>query len=104
MTGSNMQTAAVLWHVNELRGQPIALGGVGLFRIVTILVHSLIAGAAADAFNRRRLMFFTQICMASLAALLGWLTLRSLDSIGMIYMIIATSSVNRHLISLPVSP
>jgi MFS family permease len=92
MTGSSMQSAAVLWHVNELSGEPIALGGVGLFRIVPILVFSLIAGAAADAFNRRRLMFFTQIGMASLAALLGWLTLRGLDSIGLIYLIIAISS------------
>ena len=92
MTGTSMQSAAVLWHVNELSGIPIALGGVGLVRILPILVLSLFAGAAVDAFNRRHLILITQTCMALLAALLGWVTLRGLDSIWLIYVIIAASS------------
>jgi hypothetical protein len=33
VAGTQMQIAAILWHVNELSGEPIALGGVGLARI-----------------------------------------------------------------------
>jgi MFS family permease len=87
-----MQTTAVLWHINELSGgEPIALGGVGLVRIVPILIFSLIAGATADVVNRRRVMFITQSSLAALAAILGLLTLLGLDSIAVIYIIIALS-------------
>jgi len=91
MTGSGMQTAAVLWHVNKLTGLPIALGGVGLVRILPVLAFSLVAGAAADAFNRRRLLFLTQGALAVLAACLGWLTLQGRDSLWLIYGIVAAS-------------
>ena len=40
MIGTSMLSAAVLWHVNELSGIPIALGGGGLVRILPILVLS----------------------------------------------------------------
>src|SRR5258706_12152282 len=76
MAGSMMQNAAILWHVSLLvspahRG--VALGMVGLVRIVPIIVFSLISGVVADALDRRRLMLVTQtgmaLCAAALAAL-----------------------------------
>ena len=92
VAGNQMQTTAVLWHINELSGgEPIALGGVGLVRIIPILIFSLIAGATADVVNRRRLMFITQSVLAALAATLGLLTAFGLDSIAVIYIIIALS-------------
>lgn len=92
VAGTQMQTAAVLWHVNELSGQPIALGGVGLVRLIPVLVFSLIAGAVADLVNRRSLMLLTQSVLAVLALLLGILTLRGIDSIAVIYLILALSA------------
>src|SRR5512136_1348628 len=76
VTGTRMQAAAVLWHIHEINEAPIALGGIGLAHILPILLFSLIAGVAADALNRRSLLFLTQTALALLAALLGWLTLR----------------------------
>jgi MFS family permease len=87
-----MQSAAVLWHVHEINGQPIALGGVGLANILPILLLSLVAGVAADSVNRRRLMFLTQTSLALLAALLGWLTITGSASLWTIYAISALSS------------
>ena len=55
-TGSNMQAAAILWHVSLLvpPGQKgIALGAVGLVRVVPIIVFSMIGGVVADAWHRR---------------------------------------------------
>jgi MFS family permease len=92
ITGSQMQNAAILWHVNELSGQPIALGAVGLVRILPILLFSLIAGAIADRLNRRKLMFLTQGFLAILALTLGMLTLLGVDSLPLIYAIIALSA------------
>ena len=69
-----MQTAALLWHVSTLvapsqRG--LALGAVGLVRVVPIVVFSLLSGVVADAVNRRRLMLVTQSAMALVAAVLA---------------------------------
>jgi hypothetical protein len=55
MAGSMMQSAAILWHVSVLvdpsrRG--LALGMVGLVRVVPIIVFSLIGGVVADARDR----------------------------------------------------
>jgi MFS family permease len=92
VAGGQMQTAAVLWHVNEISGEPIALGGVGLVRLLPILLFSLIAGAVADVVNRRLLMLVTQVILSVLALTLGLLTLRGIDSLPMIYLILALSA------------
>src|SRR5205823_4005714 len=63
MTGSMMQNAALLWQVSLLvppDRKGLALGLVGLVRVVPIVVFSLISGVVADAWNRRKLMLFTQ--------------------------------------------
>ena len=95
MAGSMMQGAAVLWHVSLLvppshRG--IALGLVGLVRVVPIVVFSLIAGVVADAVDRRRLLLVTQTGMAISAALLAVMTFGGIRSVWPIYLFSAVSS------------
>ena len=89
VAGTQMQNAAILWHVNQLSPQPIALGAVGLARVFPVLIFSLVAGVAADTYNRRRLMFVTQAGLALLSALLAVLTWMRLDSLGVVYVIVA---------------
>ncbi len=69
-----MQTWALLWHIRELTEAPIALGMVGLARIVPIVVFSLIGGSIADAFNRRTVLFITQSVLVLTALMLFYLT------------------------------
>ncbi len=95
MSGSMMQTAAILWHVSllvppERRG--LALGLVGLVRLVPIVSLSLVSGVVADAVDRRRLMVATQCGMALVAAVLAVLTFRGLDAVWPIYVLAALSS------------
>src|SRR4051812_50090002 len=74
-----MQSAAILWHVSLLvpdDRRALALGAVGLVRVVPIVLFSILSGVAADAFDRRRLMLVTQAGMALLAAVLALLTWR----------------------------
>ena len=76
-SGTFMQSAAVLWHVSVLvpaDQRAIALGLVGLVRILPVVLFSLVSGVAADAFDRRKLMLMTQTVMAALAAVLAILT------------------------------
>jgi len=73
-SGSMMQSAALLWHVSLLvpkAQKGLALGLVGLSRVVPIVAFSLLSGVVADAVDRRRLMLVTQTAMALVAAALA---------------------------------
>lgn len=90
-----MQTAAILWHVSLLvpgRHKALALGLVGLVRIMPIIVFSLLSGVVADVLNRRTLMLVTQAAMTVLAALLAWLTLAGGVHLWHIYLLAALTS------------
>jgi MFS family permease len=91
-TGSMMQNAALLWHVSLLvppGRKGLALGLVGLVRVVPVVVFSLISGVVADAWDRRRLMLFTQIAATAVAAALAVLAFRGLAVVWPIYLLAA---------------
>jgi MFS family permease len=95
MSGSTMQSAAILWHVSLLvpeHFRALALGLVGLTRVIPIMVFSLISGVVADAVDRRKLMLATQSAMGLLAGLLALLTFRGLQSVWPIYALAAVGS------------
>jgi MFS family permease len=92
-SGSAMQTLAINWHVSVLTNyNPLALGLVGLSRVVPVIIFSLIGGAVADARERRQLMIMTQSAMLIFAALLGLFTTLGLDTILMIYLLNALAA------------
>jgi MFS family permease len=93
IAGTQMQTWALFWHIRTLTDQPIALGGVGLARILPIVVFSLIGGAVADAVDRRRLLFATQSLMAMTAVLLAWLTFQERIELWQIYLLTAVQAM-----------
>jgi MFS family permease len=92
VTGSQMQTVAINWHVYELTKSAVALGLVGLFRGVPVIVCSLIGGVVADAVNRKRLMIVTQTVMLTSAGLLTATTLSGIKSVWPIYLLSALAS------------
>jgi MFS family permease len=95
IAGTQMQIAALLWHIRTLTGepQPLALGGVGLARILPIIIFSLVGGMIADSFDRRKIMFITQSAAALLALALGWLTQSGQITIWLIYALTAFQAV-----------
>jgi MFS family permease len=93
IAGTQMQIWALFWHIRTLTSQPIALGGVGLARILPIIVFSLIAGVIADSFDRRKILFVTQAAAALLALALGLLTQFGQITIWMIYALTALQAV-----------
>jgi len=93
IAGTQMQIWALLWHVRELTDKPIALGGIGLARILPIILFSLIGGAVADSFNRRKVMFITQSLAAAVAIVLGLLTQFGRITIWYIYALTALQAV-----------
>ena len=93
VAGSQMQVWALFWHIRTLTDQPIALGGIGLARIVPVIVFSLIGGAVADVFNRRRILFLTQSAAALVALTLGLLTRFEHINLWHIYLLTAIQAV-----------
>ena len=91
IAGSQMQLAAIHWHIRTLTGtpDPIALGGIGLARIIPIILFSLFGGAFADTYNRRNILFITQTLSALTAAGLAILTFMGHIQIWHIYAITA---------------
>src|SRR6266446_2784376 len=94
-SGSMMQNAALLWHVSLLvspERKGLALGLVGLVRVVPIVVFSMISGVVADAWDRRRLMLFTQVAATAVAAALGVIAFRGVTAVWPIYALAAIGS------------
>jgi len=93
IAGSQMQLWALFWHIRTITDQPIALGAIGLSRILPVIIFSLIGGAVADTLNRRNILFVTQMGMALVALGLGWLTLTGHIDLWHIYLLTALQAV-----------
>jgi len=92
VTGTQMQFVAINWHVYLLTKSALALGLVGLFRGVPVILCSLAGGVVADAVDRKRLMIVTQTVMLASAALLTAGTLAGFESVWPIYVLSAIAS------------
>ncbi|HEX5855828.1 MAG TPA: MFS transporter [Thermoanaerobaculia bacterium] len=92
LVGTQMQNAAIDWHVWILTRSPLALGLVGLVRVVPIVVLSLVGGLVADRHDRRRVLLVTQSTMTVVALALGAVTLLGRDSVGLVYLLTAATS------------
>jgi MFS family permease len=96
LSGSMMQTAAILWHVSLLAPpgrKGLALGMVGLVRFLPIVLFSMVSGVVADVYDRRRVMLITQCTMAVLASVLGVLAWTGLQSVWPIYLLAGLTAV-----------
>ncbi len=90
-----MRGAALLWHVSLLvapEDKALALGAIGLSRVVPIVLCSLVAGVAADAFDRRRVLLLTNSAMLVISSVLAATTLLGLKQLWVIYLVSALSA------------
>ena len=85
VTGSQMQVVAINWQVYRLTHSPLALGFVGLTRVVPIIVFSLWAGLVADRHDRRKVMIVTQLAMTAAALALSAVTYTDRVTLWLIY-------------------
>jgi MFS family permease len=92
LTGSQMQLAAINWQIYMLTRSKLALGAVGLVRVLPIIFCSLIGGVVADVVDRKKLMIATQTVMLLSAAALAVFSASGLASIWPIYLLTAISS------------
>lgn len=89
VTGSSMQLWSLFWHISTLSPDPIAVSGVGAARIIPVVIFALIGGVVADLYDRRKVMFLTQISLAGIAMLLAVLTMTNTIQLWHIYLLTA---------------
>ncbi len=87
-----MQVVAINWHVYLLTKSPLALGFVGLTRVVPLVAFSLLGGVVADRYDRRRVMTATQIAMTAVALGLWGTTALHRESLWVLYSLNALSA------------
>ncbi len=92
MIGTQMQRAALLWHLYTLTHNPALMGAIGLARMIPLVSLALVGGVVADRGDRRRLMLTCQTALAALSTLLGICTLAGRDSAWLIYAVAALTA------------
>src|SRR3989440_12152039 len=90
--GSQMQLAAINWHIYIVTHSALALGLVGACRAVPIILCSLMGGVVADVVDRRRLMMITQSIMLLCSATLAFVTFSGLTKVWPIFLLTAIAS------------
>jgi MFS family permease len=85
LTGSQMQSVALHWHVYLLTHSPLALGAVGLTRVLPIIAFSLWGGIVADRADRKRVMLVAQSGMAVFSMVLAGLTAFGRETLVALY-------------------
>lgn len=83
--GTQMQVVAVAWQVYQLTGDPLALGAIGLARVLPIVVLGVFGGMFADVVDRRRMLLGTQSAMMLCSLGLFYLTHAGLVSMPLLY-------------------
>jgi MFS family permease len=93
IAGSQMQLWALYWHLRTLSDQPMVISGIGLVRFLPVILLSLVAGVAADRFDRRKMAIITQIALGLVALFLGLTTSWGVVTIWMIFGLVIMQSV-----------
>jgi MFS family permease len=91
LTGSQMQVVAVPYQIWQLTHSSLALGFIGLCRVVPVVVFALFGGVIADALDRRRLMMLSQSLMALSSLTLALTTHLGRCTPGVMYGVLAVA-------------
>ena len=91
-TGSQMQVVAINWNIYLLTHSALALGFVGLTRVVPVIVFSMWGGVVADRADRKRVIFVSQSVMTLVSVALAALAWARRDSVAAIYLLNAVQA------------
>jgi MFS family permease len=75
-TAMNLYQAAILWQIYDLTRSPVELGVAAFVRFVPTIGLNLVGGAAADTFDRRKVVLLAQVAtlVAAVVMLVAILT------------------------------
>jgi MFS family permease len=85
--------ASVAWHVFDLSGSAFLLGLIGIVQFVPALLLTLVGGALADSFDRRRILLLAQLPPMACAVLLYTSTTHGSVTLPLLYAVVFTVAV-----------
>ena len=85
--------AAIAWHVFQISGSAFDLGMIGLVQFVPALGLTLVGGAVADAYDRRRVILATQATALVCSAVLFVTTQVGAASLPLLYGMVLLAAV-----------
>src|SRR5438105_15941871 len=80
-----MLRAAIAWHVFALSHSAFHLGLIGLVQFVPVLTLMLLGGAAADTYDRRRIMLAAQALPLAGSIALAFATRAGVVTLPLLY-------------------
>jgi MFS family permease len=89
LSGSQLRLVALPYQIFLLTGSSFAVGLIGVFQAVPLLVLSLFGGVIADAVDRRRLLLITQVGLAVVSLALAIATQAGAASVPLLYVLTA---------------
>lgn len=92
LSGSQLRLVALPYQIFLLTGSSLAVGLIGVFQAVPLLLLSLFGGVIADAVDRRRLLLVTQVGLAMVSAALAVVTQAGLASVPLLYVLTAVGA------------
>ncbi len=91
--GTQLLTVTISWQLYLLTHSPFALGLIGVFQAIPLLIFNFFGGAVADAYNRKKILYITGLLLVGTSFLLGITTVTHTISPTIIYSIIATVAI-----------
>jgi MFS family permease len=92
LSGSQLRLVALPYQIFLLTGSSFAVGLIGVFQAVPLLVLSLFGGVIADAVDRRRLLLITQVGLAAVSLALAIATGAGAASVPLLYVLTAVGA------------
>jgi hypothetical protein len=90
--GQQMTAVTVAVQVYRITGSSFAVGLVGAFALVPLVVFGLYGGAVADVVDRRLLMFWTSLGLAALSVVLFLQAAAGVHSVWLLYLVVSAQS------------
>ncbi len=90
--GTQMRLTAIGWQIYVLTHDPLQLGFIGICRVIPLVLCSLVAGPAADAVDRRKLLLVAETVLMASSVALALVTMTGVVNVWWIYGITIVSS------------
>ena len=90
--GQQMTAITIAYQVYIVTGSSFAVGLVGLYSVVPLVLGGLYGGALVDAFDRRKVAIATAAGLWLCSGLLVWQAWRGWESVGLLYVVVAVQS------------
>ncbi len=96
--GLQAQNVAIGWQVYQMTKRPLDLGLIGLAQFLPMILLSLIAGQAADRFDRRKIVLGCLVVFAVVASLFSFLSKSGALTVSTIYGLLIIVGITRSFI------